>query len=68
MDVQYLSGEDATEADDDQDVKDSRAHNGSYAHIALCDKHPWKHNQESEIIRTISKKSLIECVSHTFVS
>lgn len=36
----YLSGEDATEADDDQDVKDGRSHNSSHTHISFCDEHP----------------------------
>ena len=35
----YLSCKDATEADDDEDVEDSRAHDGTHAHIAPGDEH-----------------------------
>lgn len=36
----YLACEDATEANDDQDIKDSWSHNCPHTHISLCDKHP----------------------------
>lgn len=36
----YLSCKDATEADDDQHVKDSWSHDSPYTHVSLCDKHP----------------------------
>lgn len=35
----YLSCEDATEANDDQDIEHSWSHNSPHAHISLCDKH-----------------------------
>ncbi len=46
--VLYLSREDATDADDDQDVKDSRSHDSSHTHVSLCDKHPWKRQNRKE--------------------
>lgn len=36
----YLSSEDATEANDDQDVKDSWSHDSSHTNVSFCDKHP----------------------------
>lgn len=52
----YLSCEDATEADDDQDIKDSWSHNSPHAHVSLCDKHPYKEQskQRGKKIREIS--------------
>lgn len=38
----YLFGEDAADADDDEDVEDSRSHNSSYTYVSFCDKHPCK--------------------------
>lgn len=36
----YLSREDAANANDYQDVKNSRSYNSSHTHVAFCDEHP----------------------------
>lgn len=36
----YLSREDATDANDYQDVKDSWSYNSSNTHVTFCDEYP----------------------------
>ena len=45
----YLSCEDATEADDDQDVEDRRAHDGAHPHVPLGDEHSWSRGNRENV-------------------
>lgn len=40
--VRYLAGEEATHADDAEDVEHGRAHDGPHPHVTFGDKHPWE--------------------------
>lgn len=40
--MSYLSGEDPTDAGDDEDVEDSRSHDGAYPQVTFSDEDTWE--------------------------
>lgn len=59
--VRYLAGEEATHADDAEDVEHSRAHDGPHPHVTFGDEHPW---EDSETHAHITTRQSGEVIVH----
>lgn len=47
--MSYLSGEDPTDAGDDEDVEDSRSHNGAYPQVTFSDEDTWENKRSTAV-------------------